>query len=101
MGAVKLRLRHPLSVGIPPYLAPRESSLVILPVVPDWRNRHTLRFDPRLPGDVRGVLQHQAQPLTAASALIRTLIEIPRVAIKRDLRAYQFLLDTASKEAVP
>ena len=52
-------------------------------------------------GFVRGVLQHQAQPLTATPAPIGTLIEVPRVAIKRDLRVYQTLLETAGKGVVP
>ena len=45
-------------------------------------------------GFVRGVLQHQAQPLTATPAPVGTLIEVPRLAIKRDLRVYQTLLET-------
>lgn len=52
-------------------------------------------------GFLRGVLQHQASPLTATPAPMGTLIEVPRVAIKRDLRVYQTLLETTGKGVAP
>ncbi len=51
-------------------------------------NTYSLRF-------VRGVLQHQAQPLTTAPLRTGVLADVPRLAIKRDLRAYQCLLQPA------
>ncbi len=49
-------------------------------------NTYSLQF-------VRGVLQYTAQPLALPSTPIGMLREVPRLAIKRDLRTYQGLLD--------
>jgi transposase len=50
-------------------------------------------------GFVRGVLQHQASPPAAPPTPLGTLVEIPRLAITRDLRTYQVLLEPADKGA--
>lgn len=46
---------------------------------------------------LRGVLQYQAQPLAPAPAPTGVLADVPRLAIKRDLRAYQTLLPAAAE----
>jgi transposase len=43
-------------------------------------------------GFIRGVLQHQAQPLTMLPQPTGVLADVPRLAIKRDLRVYQGFL---------
>lgn len=46
---------------------------------------------------LRGVLQHQAQPLAPMPIPSGALRDVPRLAIKRDLRAYQTLLRTTEE----
>ncbi len=46
---------------------------------------------------LRGVLQYQAQPLAPSPAPTGALADVPRLAIKRDLRAYQTLLRPAEE----
>jgi len=48
-------------------------------------NTYSLQF-------VRGVLQHDALPATTPPTLPTTRVPVPRLAVKRDLRAYQLLL---------
>jgi hypothetical protein len=47
---------------------------------------------------VRGVLQHDAQPVTTPATLGATRVPVPRLAVKRDLRAYQTLLTPLGEE---
>jgi hypothetical protein len=49
---------------------------------------------------LRGVLQHQAQPLAPLPIPSGALRDVPRLAIKRDLRAYQTLLRTPEEVTV-
>lgn len=53
-------------------------------------NTFTLQF-------LRGVLQYTAQPTVTPSTPLGTLRAVPRVSIKRDLRAYQCLLGPLGK----
>jgi transposase len=48
-------------------------------------NTYSLQF-------VRGVLQHDALPATTPATLSTTRVPVPRLEVKRDLRAYQTLL---------
>ncbi len=57
-------------------------------------NTYSLQF-------VRGVLQHDALPATTPTTLRTTRVPVPRVAVKRDLRAYQTLLTATGEEARP
>ncbi|MDR7419152.1 MAG: IS21 family transposase [Armatimonadota bacterium] len=50
---------------------------------------------------LRGVLQHQAQPLAPTPMSSGALRDVPRLAIKRDLRAYQTLLRPLQEVTVP
>ena len=45
---------------------------------------------------IRGVLQQQTPPLATAPTPTGVLADVPRLAIKRDLRAYQRLLDAVA-----
>ncbi len=56
-------------------------------------NTYSLQF-------VRGVLQHDALPATTSTTLATTRVPVPRLEVKRDLRAYQTLL-TSMGEEVP
>ena len=56
-------------------------------------NTFTLQF-------LRGVLQYTAQPALTPSTPLGTLRAVPRVSIKRDLRAYQCLLGGPAKEVL-
>ncbi len=47
-------------------------------------------------GFVRGVLQHQAHPLATPPNPTGVLADVPRLAIKRDLRVYQELLPSGA-----
>jgi len=49
---------------------------------------------------LRGVLQYTAQPALLPSTPLGTLRAVPRVSIKRDLRAYQCLLGVPGKEVL-
>jgi len=46
---------------------------------------------------VRGVLQHQAEPLAASPGPTGVLADVPHLAIKRDLRAYQAFLEAVAE----
>jgi len=48
-------------------------------------NTYSLQF-------VRGVLQHDTLPATTPATLPATRVAVPRLEVKRDLRAYQTLL---------
>ncbi len=50
---------------------------------------------------VRGVLQHDALPATAPATLPTTRVPVPRLEVKRDLRAYQMLLTSMGGEVRP
>jgi transposase len=50
---------------------------------------------------IRGVLQHDALPVTAPATLSTTRVPVPRLEVKRDLRAYQTLLASMGGEARP
>lgn len=54
-------------------------------------NTYSLQF-------VRGVLQHDALPATTPATLPTTRVSVPRLEVKRDLRAYQMLLTSMSEE---
>ena len=56
-------------------------------------NTYTLQF-------LRGVLQYTAQPALIPSTPMGTLRAVPRVSIKRDLRAYQDLLGVPGKDVL-
>jgi hypothetical protein len=45
---------------------------------------------------IRGVLQQQTPPLATAPTPTGVLADVPRLVIKRDLRAYQRLLDAVA-----
>ncbi len=47
---------------------------------------------------VRGVLEHDAQPVTTPATLGATRVPVPRLAVKRDLRVYQTLLTPLGEE---
>jgi transposase len=57
-------------------------------------NTYSLQF-------IRGVLQHDALPVTTPATLATTRVPVPRLDVKRDLRAYQTLLTPAAEEARP
>lgn len=57
-------------------------------------NTYSLQF-------VRGVLQHDAVPATTPATLATTRVLVPRLEVKRDLRAYQTLLTSTAGEARP
>jgi transposase len=57
-------------------------------------NTYSLQF-------IRGVLQHDALPATTPATLATTRVPVPRLEVKRDLRAYQMLLTSLSGEAHP
>ena len=46
---------------------------------------------------LRGVLQHTAQPMAVPPTPVGMVREVPRLAIKRDLRTYQCLLGLPPK----
>ena len=50
---------------------------------------------------IRGVLQHDALPATTSATATTTRVPVPRLAVKRDLRAYQTLLTSLGGEARP
>ncbi len=50
---------------------------------------------------IRGVLQHDAQPVTTPATLGATRVPVPRLHVKRDLRASQLLLPPAGTEGRP
>jgi len=50
---------------------------------------------------IRGVLQHDALPATTPATVATTRVPVPRLAVKRDLRAYQTLLTSLGGEARP
>lgn len=54
-------------------------------------NTYSLQF-------IRGVLQHDALPATTVATLPTTRIAVPRLEVKRDLRAYQTVLTPISDE---
>jgi hypothetical protein len=54
-------------------------------------NTYSLQF-------VRGVLQHDALPATTPATLPTTRVSVPRLEVKRDLRAYQTLLTPSGAE---
>jgi transposase len=47
---------------------------------------------------IRGVLQHDALPTTTPATLSTTRVPVPRLEVKRDLRAYQTLLTSTGGE---
>ncbi len=57
-------------------------------------NTYSLQF-------IRGVLQHDALPVTASATVPTTRVPVPRLEVKRDLRAYQTLLTPMGGEARP
>ena len=57
-------------------------------------NTYSLQF-------IRGVLQHDALPATTPATLTMTRVPVPRLEVKRDLRAYQTLLTSTGGEARP
>ena len=50
---------------------------------------------------IRGVLQHDALPATIPATLPTTRVPVPRLEVKRDLRAYQTLLTPVGGEVRP